>query len=198
VKSKHLFASLCLALPAPLALATTIPYTVTNATTSRGTLTGTLAIDSSTGVVTSADLTFNDASLDSPVFSSVSSSAAYNGLGQDWISGGSSGWANYGGQAALFFDTANLPQGGTLSICTAASACGTQGIERSIVQVYSTAGTVDVDLSGGTLTRFTASSGSGPASGATPEPSSLILFGTGALAIVGMRRLPWFRPAIRA
>lgn len=166
--------------PSTLARATTITYNLL-ATTSAGTLTGTVSINSSTDQITSADLTLNDSALGSPVFTTVSSSTAYNGLSQDYIVDSSSGGLNDGGQIALFFNTANVGTG-SLSICTDAIACGTGRTESSLVEVYSTHGHVDLDLSSGTLTPVGTSSSSSPAA-LTPEPSSLLLLGTGFLGL---------------
>lgn len=155
--------------------ATTITYNLV-ATTSAGTLTGTVGIDSATDLVTAANLTFNDAAVGTPAFSTIGSAAAYNGLGQDYISGPSSGSLNYGGQVGLFFDTA-ASGSGALSVCTGGVMCGTQGTELSFVQVYTTRGNVVYDITSGSLTQV----GTAGASALTPEPSSLLLLGTGIL-----------------
>lgn len=173
-------------LPATLGRATTITYNLL-ASTSAGNLTGTVTINSATDQVTSANLTLSDSALGTPVFSTVSSSAAYNGLSQDYIAGSSSSWLNYGGQVALFFDTANVSTG-NLSICTAAAICGTQGTEQSFVQIYSTLGNITFDLTSGALTPTTTST-SVSTTGLTPEPSSLALLGTGILGIAGVSLL---------
>lgn len=157
-----------------------ITYNLVGATTSAGLLTGTVAINTTTGLVQTADLTFQDASLGTPVFTTVASSAAYNGLGQDWVSGSSSGSTNYGGQTALYFDTANLSSGGDLQLCTGSTTCGTQGREASYIEVYSTHGDAIFDLSSGTLSQ------AGAQGAQTPEPPALMLVGTGVFGLAGL------------
>lgn len=174
---------LAMSLCGAMARASLITYDLVGAITSAGTLTGTVAIQSTTGLVQSADLTFEDASLDSPTFTTIASTAAYNGLGQDWIEGGSSGSVNYGGQAALYFDTANLSSGGSLQLCTGSAVCGTQGVEASYVEVYTPHGDAIFDLSSGTLSDGSSSTTS---TATTPEPPALLLVGTGAFALAGL------------
>ncbi len=147
--------------------------------TSAGSLTGTVTIDSSTDLVTYAAITFNNAAFGNPFFSNIGSPNSYNGLGQDYITATSNSPLNFGGQLALYYTTANIGSG-NLSICLAVGACGGQNNQASTLQVY-------VNGYGGP---FKITSGSlNPLSPAlAPEPSSLVLLGTGILGLAGVLR----------
>lgn len=192
-----LFILLALGISAGVAGASVITYDL-NATTSAGSLTGTVNVNATTGLVEAADLTFGDSSLGTPVFTTVSSTSAYSGLGQDWISGSSTGSQNYGGQAALFFDTGNLGSGGSLALCTATASCGLGLMEQSFVQVYSTHGDALFEITSGTLSQDTSQGAQTvQESAATPEPAALFLVGTGALFLAGLCQWKGMCPASR-
>lgn len=181
VKQFHLVKSLLLvgllAASVSFAHATTITYDLTGVTTSVGTLTGTVTIDTSTYLVTAANILFNDAAVGNPLFTNIGSPAAYNGLGQDYISGPSDSPLNYGGQIALYYNTANIGTG-DLNLCLAIGPCGTQSNEASYVQAYVSNGQGGpFNITGGSLD---------PVQSAAPEPSTLFLLGTGILGLAGL------------
>jgi hypothetical protein len=152
-------------------------YNLANASSSAGTLTGTVDIDSATGLITSANITFNDIAAGGPLFTNVGSTAAYNGISQAFVSGASNGPLNYGGQLALYFDTSNIGLG-NLPICVAAGPCGLYGSPGSYAQVYvSNANGGPFYLTSGELDLQRPAVDPAPAA----EPPSLILLGTGIL-----------------
>jgi hypothetical protein len=113
-----------LAVSASVGYADTITYDLIGVTTSVGSLTGNVTIDTVSDRVTAANILFNDALVGGPVFTNIGSPNAYNGLGQDFISGPSNSPLNFGGQIALYYDTANIGTG-NLGICLAVGPCGT-------------------------------------------------------------------------
>jgi hypothetical protein len=186
--SKHVkYAALsgALAVSIGLAHATPITYDLTGVSTSAGTVTGTVSIDSVTDLVVAADITLNDAALGDPVLTNIGSPATYNGLGQDYISGLSNSPLNYGGQIALYYDTANIGTG-DLGICLAVGSCGTESNQTSFVQVYANGGGT-FNITGGSLDPEVATSS------VVAEPSSLLLLGTGMLFIAGFARQTLFK-----
>jgi hypothetical protein len=180
---KSLSLALLLAMCAAAAQASSITFSLVNAFTSVGSLTGTVDIDTTTKLVTSADITFHYIAAGSPVFTTVYGTAAYNGIGQDFISGPSNGPLNYGGHMALYFDTANLGLG-NLNICIRSGDCGLYGSPGSYAQVYQSSGERGpIYLTSGELATELVSS---PNAAATAEPSSLLLLGTGIVAGAAM------------
>jgi hypothetical protein len=182
---KHLALATMLVVSLNSAHATLITYSLLGVSTSAGSLTGTVSIDSITDLVTAANITFNDTAAGSPVFTNIGSPAAYNGLGQDFISGPSNSPLNYGGQIALYYDTANIGIG-SLNLCLAAGPCGTSSNRATYAQVYiSNSNGGPFYVTGGSLD---------PSAAITPEPASLFLLGTGIIGIAVLGRNSFFRP----
>jgi hypothetical protein len=162
-----------------LAHATPILFDLTGVNTSAGSLTGTVTIDSTTDLVTAADITFNDAAAGDPVFTNIGSPNSYNGLGQDYISGNGNGPINWGGQIALYYDTSNIGLG-DLNICLSGGPCGTQNNVTSYAQAYVNGNGGPFDITSGSLDPALAA--------VAPEPSSLLLLSTGILGLAGVMR----------
>jgi hypothetical protein len=176
-----------LTVSARVAYADTITYDLIGVTTSAGSLTGNVTIDTVSDRVTAADITFNDTLVGSPVFLNIGSPNAYNGLGQDFISGPSNSSLNFGGQIALYYDTANIGTG-DLGICLAVGPCGSESNEASYVQTYVNDGLGGpFNITAGSLDPET---GQG---GLTAEPGSLLLLGTGILSLAVFTRTRVFR-----
>jgi len=172
-----------------VAHATTITYALTGVETSAGSVSGTVTIDTTTDLVTAANITFNDATFGSPVFNNTTPNgynpSAYNGLAQDYISGLSNSSLNYGGQIALYYDTASIGTG-NLKICLTSGPCGTGSNQGSYVQVYGYGGLINITSGSLDPVTSTGSTLTGSVSAATPEPSSLALLGTGILGLAGL------------
>ena len=173
-----------LSLSPGLAHATSISYTLTNVSTNKGDLTGTISIDSLTGLVTAADITFQYDAAGDPVFTDIGTPVTYNGLGQDFISGTSNSPLNYGGQLALYYDLSNLGIG-DLTICTHGIVCGSEFNQASYAQAY--AAHTDqgpIFITGGTLNLYGDDAGGDVA--AAPEPPTLVLLGTAILLMAAL------------
>jgi hypothetical protein len=187
---KHLALAGALSACIGLAHASTITYDLIGVTTSAGSLTGTVGIDTITDKVTLANIMFNDAAIGNPVFNNIGSPAVYNGLGQDYISGTSTSPLNYGGQIALYYDTANIGTG-NLGICLALGPCGTESNQASFVQAYVSNGLGGpFNITAGSLYPERAPEIS---TAAVSEPPTLLLLGTGILCIAGFARFGLFK-----
>lgn len=174
LKSLSLVAALA---ASTLCHASTITFNLVNVNTQDGTLTGTVAIDTATKLVTSSDITFNYAVIGNPVFTTIDSATAHSGISQDFISAPGNSPLNNGGRLALYFDTANLSFG-SLDLCLRGGSCTGPG---SYVQVYNSIPGADrspIYITSGELDPQVFS----PLNAAsTPEPPPLILLGTGIL-----------------
>jgi len=158
-----------LAAPSALAHASSISYNLVDVNSAAGPLSGTVSIDTLSGLVTSAAISLDDPSGGFPIFNTVASSAVDNGIDYSLISGPSTSPHNFGAQFALFFDTSNLGSG-DLTICIAGGACGLS--DSSYTQIYLTSRhDGPFYLTSGELDPAV------PA--ATSEPSTLLLLGTG-------------------
>jgi len=170
---KPIALALALAASASFAHATIIQYNLTGVTTPDGALTGYVDINTATDEVTVAHITLMDATYGDPLYATVGGVATYQGLGNADVTGGVTVQASSGGQIELYYDIANIGTG-NLAICN--GACGNGSNETSYVQVYNH---LQDDFGGSLDPNVSASA---------PEPSSLVLLGTGILGIAGAAR----------
>lgn len=163
-----------------VAHATSLTYDLTGVTTSVGSITGSVSIDTSTLLVTSADIVFNDSTIGSPEFTTVNSVNVNHGIGQASIAGGSNSPLNNGGHLDLYYDTAKLGIG-NLAICTDATPCGNQFNQGSFVIASAGQAGGRFDLTAGELDPGL----NGPVAAAA-EPPTLLLMGTAILLLASL------------
>lgn len=160
-------------------------YYLDNALVDGYAVTGTVTFDSSSKA-TSVSLSFLDPAYSSTAinFNTITQTNAYSGLGQNYFSASNNG----GGQLTIYFN--NSSTNGNFNLCIGNATCGTSGgSDPSQLQVYG----YNISSAPYYVPGFTHNFTSGyfsatPSVAPTPEPSSLVLLGSGMLGLVGAAR----------